>query len=65
GMIAILDHFIVMNIVFLVIALLISYAAYIVTLVAIKGVTVRDINSLNGTIIYFPLAFLSNFFINR
>ena len=65
GMIAILDHFIVMNVIFFAIALIISYAAYIVTLIVVKGVTVRDINSLNGTLIYYPLAFLGNMFMNR
>ncbi len=65
GLIAILDHFIIMNIAFLIIAVAIAYAAYIVTLAVIKGVTARDINSLKGTLIYYPLVFVGNLFANR
>ncbi len=65
GMIAILDHFIVMNIIFLLIALAIAYAAYTVTLLVLKGVGIRDINSLKGTLIYYPLLFAGNIFLNR
>lgn len=65
GMLAILDHFIVMNILFMIIAILISYAAYALTLVVLKGVGSRDINSLKGTLIYYPLVFVGNIFVNR
>ena len=65
GMLAILDHFIVMNILFIIIAILISYAAYSVTLVVLKAVGSRDINSLKGSLIYYPLVFVGNFFVNR
>ena len=65
GMLAILDHFIVMNILFIIIAILISYAAYSVSLVVLKAVGSRDINSLKGTLIYYPLVFVGNFFVNR
>ena len=65
GMIAILDHFIVMNIIFLVITLVIAYAAYTVTLLVLKGVGIRDINSLKGSLVYYPLLFAGNIFLNR
>ena len=65
GLIAVMDHFIIMNIAFLLIAVIIAYGAYILTLAAIKGVTARDINSLKGTLIYYPLVFVGNLFAGR
>ncbi|MCR4755478.1 MAG: hypothetical protein K5868_08100 [Lachnospiraceae bacterium] len=65
GMLAIMDNFIVMNLLFMIIAILIAYVAYSVTLVVLKGVGTRDINSLKGTLIYYPLVFVGNFFVNR
>lgn len=65
GLIAILDNFIVMNPIFFLITLLIAYAAYAVTLTVIRSVTSRDINSLKGTLIYYPLSFLGRFFAER
>ncbi len=65
GLLAIMDHFIVMNIVFLLISIIIAYPAYIVTLAVLKGLTARDINSLKGTLIYYPMLFIGRFFTDR
>lgn len=65
GIMAILDHFIVMNALFLVLTIFISYGAYVVTLAVIKGITVRDINSLKGTLIYYPIVFVGKIFADR
>ncbi len=65
GLIAIMDHFIILNIIFLPVTIVIAYGAYIITLAVIKGITVRDINSLKGTLIYYPLVFVGNLFVNR
>ncbi len=65
GLLAIMDHFIVMNVIFLLISIIIAYPAYFVTLAVLKGVTARDINSLKGTLIYYPLLFIGRFFTDR
>lgn len=65
GVLAILDHFIVMNALFLVLTILIAYGAYVVTLAVIKGITLRDINSLKGTLIYYPIVFVGRIFVDR
>ncbi len=65
GIIAILDNFIVMNIIYVIIALIIAYGGYIVTIAVLKGIDRRDINSLKGTLMYYPTFFIGGIFANR
>lgn len=58
----ILARFLNMNLMILIICYLCGYVIYIVSLLALHGVNGRDIRSLKGTIIYYPLDFVGGLF---
>lgn len=54
----ILARFLNMNLLILVLCVLCGYIIYIISLMALHGVNSRDIKSLRGTVIYYPLNFI-------
>ncbi len=60
-----MDNFLVMNPIFLIITIALSYALYFLTIAILKGIGKRDINSLKGTLIYYPSYFIGSFFVDR
>ncbi len=63
GVLAVMDNFLIMNPIFLIITIAVSYGVYYVTIAVLKGLTKRDINSLKGTIAYYPAYFIGSFFV--
>lgn len=62
---AVLDKFIVMNVAFLLLTLAISYALYFAAMGVLKGLSKKDINSLKGTLSYYPSYIAANLFDGR
>lgn len=62
---AILDKFIVMNIVFLLLTLMVAYTLYFVALGVLRGINAKDVKSLKGTLSYYPSFIVGNFFDGR
>lgn len=61
----ILDKLIVMNILFLLIAVIAGYILFFVIVSILKGINRKDINSLKGTLIYYPSFYFGNMFGGR
>lgn len=56
----ILDRFIMMNVFLLILSIVLGYLVYYLTVIVLKGVTRRDIQSMKRTLNYYPLQFLSS-----
>ncbi|MBP9996597.1 MAG: hypothetical protein KBT19_04890 [Lachnospiraceae bacterium] len=61
----ILDKFLVMNIVFLLITLLLSYAVFFISISVLRVYGKREVNSLKGTMIYYPTNIINGYFLRR
>ncbi len=62
---AVMDKLIVMNVLFLALTVIISIAIYYVVMGVLRGISNKDINSLKGTITYYPSALVGGFFNNN
>lgn len=58
----ILARFLNMNLLILIICFLCGYATYIISLLALHGINERDIRSLKGTLLFYPLDFIGGLF---
>jgi len=62
---AMLDKMLVMNVIFLLLTLLISFVAYYFILAMIGGISKSDIKSLNGSLAYYPTSIIGGIFHGR
>jgi len=59
---AVLDKLLVMNVLYLALTLVASMIVYYVVLAMLRGITRKDINSLNGTFSFYPASFVGSYF---
>ena len=59
---AVIDKFLVMNVIFLLITLVVAFAVYFIVVALLRGITRKDVNSLKGTLIYYPTYLVGGFF---
>ncbi len=64
-LIAILDKFIVMNVLFLLLTMIIGFAVFFVATSILQTFSNREIASLKGTLTYFPASFINGFLTGR
>ncbi len=62
---AVMDKLIVMNVLLLLITLIVSVAIYYLVMGLLRGITNKDINSLKGTLTYYPASIVGGFFNNN
>lgn len=55
-----LDRFISMNPFLIILAVIIGYLIYLITIIALKGISKNDVQSLKDSIISYPVEFLTN-----
>ena len=62
---AMFDKFLVMNVLFLLLTLVVSYALYYVVLAILGGISDNDVNALDGSFAYYPAYFMNSMFGRR
>ena len=58
----ILARFLNMNLLILTLCIICGYVIYVISLMALRGVNSRDIKALKGSLLYYPINFLSGLF---
>lgn len=56
----ILDRFIMMNVILMILSMILGYFVYYISLIALRGISKKDLHSLRKTLNYYPVQFLSS-----